>query len=100
MTDGELELLLVEDNPGDVRLIQEAFGEGRLQNSLHVATELLVDREVPSQVGVEAGEDGLLVAACLLGLLEFDLRITVLAEHPLNKRRRWHKSAVPSIQRR
>ena len=39
MTDGELELLLVEDNPGDVRLIQEAFSEGRFRNSLHVATD-------------------------------------------------------------
>ena len=30
-----------------------------------IATELLVDVEVPGRIGVEAGEDGLLVAACL-----------------------------------
>jgi hypothetical protein len=30
-----------------------------------IATELLVDVEVPRRIGVEAGEDGLLVAACL-----------------------------------
>ena len=39
MTDGELELLLVEDNPGDVRLIQEAFKKGRFQNTLHVVSD-------------------------------------------------------------
>lgn len=37
MGNGELDLLLVEDNPGDVRLIREAFENGRFQNSLHVA---------------------------------------------------------------
>ena len=39
-----------------------------------IATQFLVDVEIPGRVGVEAGEDGLLVAACLSGLLEFDLR--------------------------
>jgi CheY-like chemotaxis protein len=29
-------ILLVEDNPGDVRLTQEAFKEGKIQNSLYV----------------------------------------------------------------
>jgi len=48
-----------------------------------VAPELLVDVEIPGRVGVEAGEDSLLVAACLSGFVEFDLRVTVLAEHPL-----------------
>ncbi|MFC6824103.1 response regulator [Halopelagius fulvigenes] len=33
------EILLVEDNPGDVRLTQEAFKDGRIQNTLHVATD-------------------------------------------------------------
>jgi hypothetical protein len=32
-------------------------------------------------VDVEAGEDGLLVATCLSGFLEFDLCVAVLAEH-------------------
>jgi chemotaxis family two-component system response regulator Rcp1 len=31
-----IEILLVEDNPGDVRLIEETFKEGRLLNNLHV----------------------------------------------------------------
>ena len=32
-----VEILLVEDNPGDVRLTQEALKEGRVRNRLHVA---------------------------------------------------------------
>ena len=31
-----IEILLVEDNPGDVRLTQEAFKEGKVRNKLHV----------------------------------------------------------------
>ena len=31
-----VEILLVEDNPGDVRLTQEIFKEGRLSNNLQV----------------------------------------------------------------
>lgn len=38
--DGEqIDILLVEDNPGDVRLTEEAFAEARLNNTLHVATD-------------------------------------------------------------
>jgi len=33
------DVLLVEDNPGDVRLTQEAFGEGRVDSTLHVVTD-------------------------------------------------------------
>ncbi len=32
-----IEILLVEDNPGDVRLTVEAFKEAKLRNHLHVA---------------------------------------------------------------
>jgi len=32
-------ILLVEDNPGDVRLAQETLKEHRLQNALHVVTD-------------------------------------------------------------
>ncbi len=32
-----IEILLVEDNPGDVRLTIEAFNEGKIRNNLHVA---------------------------------------------------------------
>ena len=35
-TDGPVEILLVEDNPGDVRLTLEAFNESRLESNLHV----------------------------------------------------------------
>ena len=34
-----VEILLVEDNPGDVRLTQEAFKEGKLLNKLHVVED-------------------------------------------------------------
>jgi chemotaxis family two-component system response regulator Rcp1 len=34
-----IEILLVEDNPGDVRLTQEALKEGKVRNSLHVAKD-------------------------------------------------------------
>lgn len=34
-----IEILLVEDNPGDVRLTQEALKEGRITNRLHVVDD-------------------------------------------------------------
>lgn len=34
-----IEILLVEDNPGDVRLTQEAFKEGKMLNRLHVVED-------------------------------------------------------------
>ena len=34
-----IEILLVEDNPGDVRLTQEAFKEGKVSNNLSVARD-------------------------------------------------------------
>ncbi len=34
-----VEILLIEDNPGDVRLTQEAFKEGKLINNLHVVED-------------------------------------------------------------
>ncbi|WP_435101075.1 response regulator [Halarchaeum sp. P4] len=38
--DGEpVEILLVEDNPGDVRLTEEAFAEARINNDLHVTRD-------------------------------------------------------------
>ncbi|MFC7193550.1 response regulator [Halosimplex aquaticum] len=33
------DILLVEDNPGDVRLTREAFEEGNISNTLHVVTD-------------------------------------------------------------
>ena len=34
-----IEILLVEDNPGDVRLTQEALKDGKVVNNLHVARD-------------------------------------------------------------
>jgi two-component system, chemotaxis family, response regulator Rcp1 len=34
-----IEILLVEDNPGDVHLTREVFKEARMQNNLHVAMD-------------------------------------------------------------
>ena len=34
-----IELLLVEDNPGDIRLAQETLKDYKLQNALHVAND-------------------------------------------------------------
>ncbi|WP_123621603.1 response regulator [Halorubrum sp. CSM-61] len=34
----EAVILLVEDNPGDVRLIEEAFSDGNIANELHTIT--------------------------------------------------------------
>ena len=34
-----VEILLVEDNPGDVRLTREALREGKVRNNLHVAPD-------------------------------------------------------------
>lgn len=34
-----IDILLVEDNPGDVRLTQEAFKEGKLRVNLHVVMD-------------------------------------------------------------
>ena len=34
-----IEILLVEDNPGDVRLTEEAFKEGKLMNRLNVVND-------------------------------------------------------------
>lgn len=39
-TEGEpIDILLVEDNPGDVRLTKEAFTEARINNTMHVVTD-------------------------------------------------------------
>ncbi|MEW5747084.1 MAG: response regulator [Nitrospirota bacterium] len=34
-----VDILLVEDNPGDVELIREALSEGKVRNELHVASD-------------------------------------------------------------
>ena len=39
MPGATIKLLLVEDNPGDVRLAQEALREARIQNTMDVVTD-------------------------------------------------------------
>lgn len=39
MTNEPINILLVEDNPGDVRLTQEAFEEGKVLNELHIVED-------------------------------------------------------------
>lgn len=39
MTSGKIEILLVEDNPGDARLTLEAFNEGRVLNNFNVVKD-------------------------------------------------------------
>ena len=40
MTDAEpIDILLVEDNPGDANLAREAFDEGRIKNTLHTVSD-------------------------------------------------------------
>jgi two-component system, chemotaxis family, response regulator Rcp1 len=39
VTADPIEILLVEDNPADVRLTQEALKEGKVRNNLHVARD-------------------------------------------------------------
>jgi CheY-like chemotaxis protein len=34
-----IDILLVEDNPGDVELVRESLNEGKIKNELHVATD-------------------------------------------------------------
>ena len=42
MIDGRMQLLLVEDNPADVGLVEEAFRESTIPYQLHVAEDGLL----------------------------------------------------------
>ncbi len=44
-------ILLVEDNPGDIRLTKEAFKNGRIENDLHVVSDGVDALEFLSQEG-------------------------------------------------
>lgn len=39
MTDKPVEILLAEDNPGDVRLTEKALEQGKLANNLHITND-------------------------------------------------------------
>lgn len=46
-----IDILLVEDNPGDVDLAREALGMGKLHNNLHVAQDGVVAMEFLRKTG-------------------------------------------------
>ena len=50
-----VEILLVEDNPGDVRLTKEALREGKVYNNLHWAKDGVEALEFLRQEGRHAG---------------------------------------------
>lgn len=50
-----IEILLVEDNPGDVRLTVEALKEAKVRNNLHVATDGVEAMEFLRRAGGHAG---------------------------------------------
>ena len=49
-----IEILLVEDNPGDVRLTKEALKEGKVYNNLHWAKDGLEALEFLRRQGIHA----------------------------------------------
>jgi CheY-like chemotaxis protein len=51
-----VEILLVEDNPGDVRLTQEALKEGRVMVNLTVAADGVEAMEILHRMGPHAGK--------------------------------------------
>lgn len=50
-----IEILLVEDNPADVRLTQEALKEGKVRNNLHIARDGIEAIEYLRRVGKHNG---------------------------------------------
>jgi CheY-like chemotaxis protein len=63
-----IEILLVEDNPGDVELVREALGEGKISNELHVAADGVEAMKYLKREGLHAG-----VACPDLVLLDLNL---------------------------
>ncbi len=50
-----IEILLVEDNPADVRLTREAFKDGRVRNNLHVVEDGVQAMEFLRRQGLYPG---------------------------------------------
>jgi CheY-like chemotaxis protein len=50
-----IEILLVEDNPGDVRLTREAFRDGKIGNRLHVTSDGVEAMAFLRKEGTHAG---------------------------------------------
>ena len=55
VTGKAIEILLVEDNPADVRLTEEALKEGKVRNNLHVARDGVEAIEFLHRVGKWTG---------------------------------------------
>ena len=110
MASGPVEILLVEDNPGDVRLIREALEAGRLANRMHVVEDgaeamaflkregeyadaprpglILLDLRLPKKDGLEVlGEirtNGDLKTIPVVMLTTSDAEIDVVRSYELN----------------
>jgi len=50
-----IEILLVEDNPGDVRLTRESLRESKVRNNLHIATDGVAAIAFLRREGANAG---------------------------------------------
>ncbi len=50
-----IEILLVEDNPADIRLTREALTEGKVRNNLHVAADGVAALELLRRQGPHSG---------------------------------------------
>src|SRR5437879_5878798 len=50
-SDNAVQILLVENNPGDVRLLQEALKESRTATRLHVAKDAIEAMDILRQKG-------------------------------------------------
>jgi CheY-like chemotaxis protein len=61
-----IEILLVEDNPGDVRLTQEVFKESKIRNKLHVVKDGVEAMDFLRRQGKDA--DGVRLDLILLDL--------------------------------
>ena len=65
-----IEILLVEDNPGDVRLTREALKDAKVKNTLHVAEDGVEAMDFLKQRGKfkDAQRPGLVLLDLLVGV--------------------------------
>jgi two-component system, chemotaxis family, response regulator Rcp1 len=86
LTDSPVHILLVEDNPGDVRLVQEALKESRVAAQLYVATDGVQALEFLRQHGRYAGNpkpDMLLLDLNMPKTTGIELLTTIRNDHSL-----------------
>ena len=66
-----IDILLVEDNPGDVDLTREALEESKVKNNLSVAIDDLKARKIALKMELKVtGTIGILLKAFKLSLIE------------------------------